>query len=301
VDRLGVRRDEIVAAKGGVGSFILIIVMAGLDPAIHPGRWTRTAATPGDRPLFEPESDLERMLMRAVTHPAERPGFARALMDAQIFVMPIANGGPVVPGPDGSISFPAQLALPRATRGEEGFLPFFTAPSRVRDWFKDEHVVRPYVTRDLFALFPDEPFVLNPNCEYGKYFTAFEIKRLLAGQFEDSQTTVLAQPEAVLLAHPKEIPHALIAALGRELGAVKSVRGAWLMLASRAGAREQSWMLGVDHDGPWQDVSDAIDRVIAGDVLKERLLDAMPLTDNSVSSTLRTGITVVAETRSFPK
>ena len=35
VDRLGVRRDQGIAAEGGVGFFIVVTVMAGLDPAIH--------------------------------------------------------------------------------------------------------------------------------------------------------------------------------------------------------------------------------------------------------------------------
>ena len=34
--------------------------------------------------MFEPENDIERMLMRASAEPSERAGFARALMDAAI-------------------------------------------------------------------------------------------------------------------------------------------------------------------------------------------------------------------------
>ena len=71
-----------------------------------------------------------------------------------------------------------------------------------------------------------------------------------------------------MLAHPKEIPTALIEALKREFSEVRSIRGAWLMLAMLAGNTEQSWMLGVDHTGAWQDVQDAIGRAIAGDILK---------------------------------
>jgi hypothetical protein len=67
---------------------------------------------------------------------------------------------------------------------------------------------------------------------------------------------------------PKEIPTDLIAALAREFASVKSIRGAWLMLATRGG--EQGWMLGVDHKGSWQDVRDAIGRAVAGDILGGR-------------------------------
>jgi hypothetical protein len=252
--------------------------------------------------MFEPENDIERLLMRASAEPAERPGFARALMDAQIFVVLVSDGGPIVPGPDGQVTIPAgtKLTLPNAMRGEERLIPFFTAPSRAGAWFKDDHIVAPDRTRDLFERYPDLPFLLNPGSDYGKEFTALEVKRLLASQFDDGPRTIVTdKPQQVLLGHPKQIPVALIEALGRELGAVKTVKGAWLMLAMLPGNAEQSWMLGVDHAGAWQDVQDAIGRAITGDILEGRILDAMPLDGSSLAVTLRSGIPVTAAKRGF--
>jgi hypothetical protein len=252
--------------------------------------------------MFEPENDIERLLMRASAEPAERPAFARALIDAQIFVVLVSDGSPIVPGPDGKITVPkgTKLTLPNAMRGEERLIPFFTAPSRARVWFKDDHIVAPDRTRDLFERYPDTPFLLNPGSDYGKEFTAREVKRLLAGQFDDGPRTIVTDhPQQVLLYHPKQIPVALIEALGRELGVVKTVKGAWLMLAMLPGNAEQSWILGVDHAGAWQDVQDAIGRAIAGDILEGRILDAMPLEGSSLASTLRTGIPVTAAARGF--
>ena len=82
--------------------------------------------------------------------------------------------------------------------------------------------------------------------------------------------------------------------MGRELGALKSVRGAWLMQAMRAGQSAHSWMLGVDNMGSWQDVQAAIGRALAGGKLLDRELDAMPLDHNPISINLRNGIPVVA-------
>jgi SseB protein C-terminal domain/SseB protein N-terminal domain len=252
--------------------------------------------------MFEPENDIEHLLIRASTEPAERPGFARALVDAQIFVVLVSDGGPLAPGSDGNVVIPegTKLSMPSAMRGEERLMPFFTGPSRARIWFKGDHIVAPDRTRDLFGRYPDTPFVLNPGSDYGKDFTPGEIKRLLAGQFEDGPETITTSAsEQILLAHPKEIPDALIAALAHELGALKSVHGAWLMLAVRAGQGQQSWMLGVDHKGSWQDVRAAIGRAVAGHVLKGRTLDAMPLDGGSLSVTLRTGIPITAAKRGF--
>jgi hypothetical protein len=243
--------------------------------------------------MFEPENDIERLLIRASAEPAARPGFARALMDAEIFVVLVSDGAKIMPGPDGNavIAAGAKLSMPSVSRGEEKLLPFFSAPSRARAWFNGDHIVAPERTRDLFERYPNEPFIFNPGSDYGKEFTPGEVKGLLAGHFDQSpQTITIETPEQVLLAHPKETPVALIEALGRELGNVRSVQGAWLMLAMRAG--EQNWMLGVDHDGSWQDVRAAIGRAITGDVLGGRMLDALPLEGSSLASTLRTGIPI---------
>jgi hypothetical protein len=254
--------------------------------------------------MFEPENDIERMLIRASAEPAARPGFARALMDAQVFVALIASGKPIVKGADGSATIPegATLSLPSVTRGDENLLPFFSAPVRAHAFLKEEHVVAPGTVRELFVRYPNVSFVLNPGSDYGKEFTPAEVKRLLAGQFDDGvQTTVIDEAEQVLLGHPKKIPDALIAALGKELGAIASVKGAWLMLAMRASESNQTWMLGVDDDGPWEDVQNAVGRAVQGDVLDGYQLDVMKIDDGEMSSTLRTGIPIAASKRGFLK
>ena len=252
--------------------------------------------------MFEPENDIERMLMRAAQEPPERPAFARALMDAEIVMVLVPEAGQLQPGPDGNAIVPegTRLTLPSAMRGEQRLLPFFTAPSRARAWFSGDHIVAPDRTRDLFGRYPEASFVLNPGSDYGKEFTPAEVKRLLAGHFEEgAETITLPAGEQLLLGHPSDVPNELISALSREFSADKSIRGAWLMLAARAGHPDQTWMLGVDHEGSWSNVLAAINRAVAGDVLKGRPLDAVPLEDSSLASTLRTGIPIPAVKRGF--
>lgn len=247
--------------------------------------------------MFEPENDIERMLVRATSEPAARPDFARALMDTQIFLVFVADGAPLVRDPDGKVTLPvgAKLAMPEATLGDKRLIPFFTAASRARVWFNGDHIVAPDKARDLFERFPDAPFILNPGSDYGKEFLPGEVKQLLAGHFgEGPQMQAIEKPEQVLLAHPKEIPVDLIDALAREFSATPAVRGAWLMLAMRQGASEQSWMLGVDHTGDWQVVRAAVARAVNGNVLNGMMLDAMPLNAGEFSVTLRGGIPILA-------
>jgi hypothetical protein len=249
--------------------------------------------------MSEPENEIERELVRAITEPAARPGFLRMFMAAEVFIVLVPEGGaPIAPGPDGSATVPpgAKLNLMTMKRGEETLVPIFTAPSRVRAWFAGEHIVASDKVSTLFTNFGRVPFVLNPGSDIGKEFTVGEIERLMAGDFETGlRHSVLDQPEQFLLAHPAQPPEALIAALARELGAVRSVSGACLMLASRAGNPAQSWMLGVEHSGDWNEVNTAIARAVSGSDLQGRSLDATPLTDSELSTTLRTGIPIPIE------
>jgi hypothetical protein len=252
--------------------------------------------------MFEPENDIERALMRASREVAERPAFARALMDAQIFVVLTPEGGSIVPGPNGTatVTEGATLKVASAQRGEEKLIAFFTSPSRAKAWFAGDHICAPETSRGLFNRFPDAAYVLNPGSDYGKEFTRPEVKRLLAGHFDDGpQTEVLTEPQQVMLGHPKEKPQALIDALSREFSALGGVTGAWLMLAMRAGQADQNWMLGVDHTGDWSAVRAAIGRAVAGNVLQGRMLDAVDLADSSLTPTLRTGIPIIAAKRGF--
>jgi hypothetical protein len=245
--------------------------------------------------MFEPENEIERMLVLAVKDPAARPAFARALMDAEIFLVLIPEG-PLATDADGRTTVPegTRMKLPNARRGDQAFIPFFSARSRARVWFKGDHVITSNTTRDLFRRYPATSFVLNPGSEFGKEFVPEEIERHLAGSFENYQTEIIQKPQQVLLAHPKEKPVDLIAALARELGASNSVHAAYLMYAMREGSSEPSWMLGVDHVGSWDDVRAAIGRAVAGDVLNGQMLDATPLRNCSFADTLRTGIPVIA-------
>jgi hypothetical protein len=255
--------------------------------------------------MFEPENEIERMLVLAAKDPAARPAFARALMEADVYLVFVAEGGPLAAGPDGKVTIPegTRLIQPNATRGEGTFIPFFSARSRALPWFQGDHIVMPDKARHLFARHPDTSFILNPASDYGKEFLPDEIKRHLGGDFEEyPRTEVIRNPQQILLAHPKERPLDLLAALSRELGAVKSVRAAYLMYAVREGTTDPSWMLGVDHggaqEGSWDDVRAAIGRAVAGNVLNGQILDAVSLDRTSLASTLRTGIPVIAARRS---
>src|SRR5215472_17818245 len=68
--------------------------------------------------MFEPENEIERLLVRAAFEPSARAAFTRALMDAQVFLLLVPDG-PIEPQADGGFKVPegTTLNLPSATRG----------------------------------------------------------------------------------------------------------------------------------------------------------------------------------------
>ena len=111
--------------------------------------------------MFEPENEIERLLVRAASDPSARAAFTRALMDAQIFLVLVPDG-PVEQQADGSVKVPegTKLTLPSASRGAVKLLPFFSSPTRARDLVQgrvhrgarqDPRTVRPLCRRAVRA------------------------------------------------------------------------------------------------------------------------------------------------------
>lgn len=253
-------------------------------------------------PRFEPENELELALMQAASDPSRRAGFARILMDAEIVVALLSDGSVPVQGIGGKTTLPVgtKLKVAVATHDDRAHITFFTAPSRARVWCDRDHILAPDKTRDLFARNTDTPHLLNPGSDYGKEFTVAEVRRLLAGRFEAGPRTIVFDDVTEMsLAHPSEPPKALLAALMRELGGIEAVHGAWLMLASKAGDSEQTWMLGVENGGDWRDVQKAVGRAVRGDVLRGKFLDVKATDAGALSTRLRAGIPILRPKRNF--
>ena len=134
--------------------------------------------------MFEPENDIERLLMRAAADPAVRPDFARALMDTQMFVVLVSRRRlKIVPGPDGNAVIPAGAKLSDADRHawRRKAVTLLHRAVACEGLVQGRSHRCAGTTRDLFERSPNGHFVLNPGSDFGKEFTPGEVKRLLAG------------------------------------------------------------------------------------------------------------------------
>ena len=225
--------------------------------------------------MFEPLNALERQLMSAARDPTERPRFQQMLLEHTLYISPASDGSD-------------QVVVSHQPQGD--YTCIFTAAERVAQVVGSNARVRAVLGREVFERVRQQGAHLNPNLEFGVVFSPRDIDAILDGVSQE----VVAKDEQVLLAHPAQPPTALIAALAAELGRLPQVKGAWLMLAHRASDPQQSWMVGVAADEPWEPVSQAIGRVAATADLDGRALYATPLQDNSFGRTMRGGIPIVA-------
>jgi hypothetical protein len=234
--------------------------------------------------MFEPENDIERVLLRA-TDPAARTAFLRALMDAQIFIVLIPEGGPIVPDANGNATIPegTTLKLATAQRGDEAIVPFFSAPARARAWFQRDHIVAPEKTRVLFERVRDGPLVLNPGTA-GKEFTRSEVARLLAGNYGEAVNTVtIDKPTNVLLAQPAEYPTDLTSALSRVYSTVPQIKAAYLAQVTFPGEAPHL-LVAVDADMEWRALMDQLRPHLKATLPPDRLIDFTPLAGSSFES-----------------
>ena len=255
--------------------------------------------------MFEPENDIERLLMRASAEPAERPAFARALMDAEIFwcwfPKAVIRSSPGPTASRYSRGHQVDLAERGARRGKadsvlHGAVAGASLVQRTTtSWRRSGRAI-------CSPAIPARRSCSIPAPTTARILRRARWQRLLAGDFDLSgpQAVTTQAPQQIMLAHPKRNPHRLDRGARRANSlTVKSVRGAWLMLAMRGGEAEQSWMLGVDHTGAWQEVRDAIGRAIVGDILGGACSTPCRSTAVHSPSTLRTGIPVTAAKRGF--
>ncbi len=230
--------------------------------------------------MFEPLNALEHALMAAAKDPTARRDFTDRLLEAHVYISPA--GDPSANHGRG------QVVVSHRPEGDRPCI--FTARERLAQVVGENAAVRGGPGREFLETFRDQGAHINPNLDFGVVYSPADVAEILDGVRHE----VVAKSEPILLAHPAERPEALIRALSAALGARREVKGAWLLLAHRTSEPDQSWIVGVDHEGPWEPISKTIGEVVAHTDLRGRVLNATPLQDNSFGRSLRAGIPIVA-------
>jgi hypothetical protein len=208
---------------------------------------------------FEPENPLEKALQSAITEPMARPEFYRLLLASELFIIgQIAGETPGEPQAD------AHDRLMIATVEYKGkpYHPVFSAVSRLKEFVDDDAQFMGMAGRQLFMAAKGAQFLLNPGSECGKELTADEIASALARSNDRARAAI--GPPAVY-------PHGLVDSLSALFATRPEVKAAHLVQIAFEGQNEPPHpLIGVDHDGDWQALSQVI-----GEVLKEAQTDTV--------------------------
>jgi SseB protein C-terminal domain/SseB protein N-terminal domain len=189
--------------------------------------------------MFEPENELERLLVLATHDEAARPAFARALIDSRCF-MALFNATPGMPiTASGSNVIPegAELAVNYVEHKGRKYVPFFSSPLRIWDMTRESHVAAPDTVRAMFERDPQNSYLLNPGSDFGKEFFPHEIDELLRGDFDPPQNgrRITEKEEHALIGVPTDYPHKFASVLRQWFSSELDVEQAFLSSAAIEG------------------------------------------------------------------
>lgn len=168
------------------------------------------------------QNELEAALVRAATDAAARPAFYKALLEAQLLIVP-AGQPPALE--DGVLKEAATLQLAQIEIQGQQCIPLFTSEARLPQGTRYLGLA----SRDLFNITKGAVFVLNPGAQYGKMLLPSEVTQLLDGSlFKPSETLTVQKETKGLIGQPKDYPHEFVAALKRYFAGEPSVEKAFL-------------------------------------------------------------------------
>lgn len=188
---------------------------------------------------FFPLNDLEALLVRAAGDPAQRPAFARALLEATLYA--------ATPDDDQRegerlLRRGEQVALSMAPLADgTAATAAFTAPERVAQAFGSGTRYLAMRGRDLLELAAANPLMLNPGLEFGVLWSPDDLAAMLGRPVERT----IERETGVLLGSPRERPEDLLGRLARAFGPEPEIRAAWLALARWPDRDAFAWYLDV--------------------------------------------------------
>jgi hypothetical protein len=159
--------------------------------------------------------EIERLLASAAQDPAQRPAFAKAILDAEVYVL----GSLDQPTVEGVAQEGTSMRLLTWSDGDGPITPFFTSEAALQRALaarpgSDPHFLR-LRGRDLFGMVKGRRLVLNPQGPSGKVYLPDEVEALVAGREPGLTTEVLQAERTVLVGAAAHIPPDLPLVLAR--------------------------------------------------------------------------------------
>jgi hypothetical protein len=198
-----------------------------------------TAAPSPAKHAFEPNNELERMLMAAATDPQRRSEFQQLLLRSELFA-----ATPEAAPTGGTRTLEAGENLPLLTvqaPDERSVAALFTSQPRIVETFGPGVGFLRAQGQALLELVASSGAFLNPGSAYRVHWDSAGLASILGRPV----TRTITKPTKLLLGTPSEPPGALISQLRDRLGSRPDVPEAWFALAHWPENGERAWYLDV--------------------------------------------------------
>lgn len=244
------------------------------------------------------ENELEHLLKLAVTEPAGRPAFFRALLDATVLIL----GDNEQMRQDGDITLNADTPVNIQHWEKQGggnIIPFFSSLAALRKAVEGEQPFIALPARVLFEITQGADLFLNPKAEYGKEFYPEEVATLLATDgVTKSVERYVDKDSQILLGQPKDYPTEMVEALTTLFSQRKLVRRAFLTLMHDQAVDEQpNLLVGLEVDGDPAEIDALINE--AGNLASEMVANEEPV-DFCLVSEKERGVSHYLITHTWP-
>lgn len=234
-----------------------------------------------DDPMFKPENDLERALVRAADDASARAPFFEQLLDAELTLALVESRGSKGSG--------GGYEVPEVMSDDVAFVPVFTADSRVEAMFGFEKMMKVRQTfRQILEQIDGANFVLNPGSDYGREIMEEDVQAMLAGDFAkaaesddfaadggfDQEEEALPQ----VVGRPSPQPTHLVKPLVKLFGGLREVRAVYLAQSLFPDAQGlKRLVIGIECDGDIDVVLDHVGEVLDDVAKPSDVIDFVPV------------------------
>lgn len=216
--------------------------------------------------MFVPENKLERSLMDAAKDPSSRPQFYRDLLEGELFIVSELK--------DKSLAVQAEFILPKDSEiniqsmhfNGRDFPVCFTSLVCFQKSINKESGYIKMKAKDFLEIIKESGFLLNPGLEYGKEFTAEEVKRILDGSiWVPKEGYTIERESKIFLGQPAKYPIEMVEAIKKLFKQIEAIHKGYLVqiyIPSRNEPPHPVIGIEIDENADWNNIVSQIGMVL---------------------------------------
>lgn len=202
---------------------------------------------------FQPENNLERILMIAASDPSARLDFYKELINSDIYVIHIKDEEDFH---EGVLKEGTKIKLLHVEINNKLYIPIFTSLRRLQESIEQEVNYLSMNSIDFFNLIRGADVFLNPSSSYGKEFSEIEIESILNGSiFANIDSYEVKEDTQVMVGQPAIVPEELIHELSNLFATMKEIKCAYNAHFFNPQMDEKPHtLIAIEMDGNWDKV-----------------------------------------------